>query len=90
MENLGLVLLVLSAFFINTNILNFTWFVLGWIGIGLFIYERLFNLVSYGCMFPKKDPYDLNTFKFERTWKQDFIMLFIGIGLLVLFFLVRG
>lgn len=87
-ENLGMLLVLISAFFININFFMYAWFLLGWTGIGLFIYERMFNLVSYGELFPKKANYDLNKINFKRTWKQDFIVLFIGIGLLVFYQIV--
>lgn len=86
-ENLGMVMTIVSAFFIRINIFAFTWFMLGWMGVGIFIYERMFNWVSYGIPFPKKSDYDLGEhINFRRTWKLDFWILGIGIILIVTYF----
>jgi hypothetical protein len=78
---------IVSAFFIRINIFAFTWFMLGWMGVGIFIYERMFNWVSYGIPFPKKSDYDLGEhINFRRTWKLDFWILGIGIILIVTYF----
>lgn len=87
MQNLGMAFVVIGTFFIKVTFLRFTWWVIGWGLIGLFLYERFFNAVSYGILFPKKDDYDLKKISFKRTWKQDVIALLIGIGLLILFFI---
>jgi len=83
-ENLGLILVMVGFSLGTSEPLKLVQIILGCACIGVFVYERCFNLVSYGKLFPKKSPYKVFNFKFKRTVTQDFLLLAIGI----VFFLI--
>ena len=85
-ENFGMILII-----IGFQITNFEWVnLLYFIGVtitGVFIYERVFNFVSYGKLFPQKSSYQILKYTIPRNAMQDIIGLIIGLAFLILFIL---
>ena len=85
-ENGGAMTLLLGTFFYTGILFHYLWFLVGMMLIGIFVYERCFNIVSYGKLFPQKAPYYFWKWKIERKPWQDFVILALGIALIWLYF----
>ena len=79
--------MIIFAFLLfNIGLTNFILLLAGATLISIFIYERFFNYISYGKLFPQKNDWDaLNgIIKIPRAPWQDWVFLVIGIILTII------
>ena len=87
-ENIGVLIMIIGFHLIEFHLITLLYY-LGIMIIGTFIYERVFNIVSYGKLFPQKSNYCILGYEIPRNKWQDIIVGIIGILILVLYFKIN-